>query len=137
MARLWKIVNGKIRYEDIFTLNGPVSAVAFSPDGQMLATSVYDSTIRIFEVESRKEKAKLVSPQKRVASVSFSADSKTVIGLVRWNEMEDYALLWNVEGKLLGEFHYGEPLKEVVFTSAPQHAAVLTNMSVYLLRLPR
>jgi WD40 repeat protein len=54
---------------------GEVHAVAFSPDGKLLATASEDNTARIFEVRTGHELARL-SHEDRVLAVTFSPDGK-------------------------------------------------------------
>src|SRR5262245_8499036 len=53
---------------------GPVSAVAFSPDGATLATGSWDQTVRLWDVASGKEKANFKWPVGRVFSLAYAPD---------------------------------------------------------------
>jgi WD40 repeat protein/energy-coupling factor transporter ATP-binding protein EcfA2 len=54
---------------------GEVHAVAFSPDGKLLATASEDRTARIFEVRTGRELARLAH-EDRVLAVTFSPDGR-------------------------------------------------------------
>ena len=60
-----------------FRHEGPVNAVAFSPDGKLVATGASDKTARVFEVATGREVSRL-SHQDYVGAVAFSADGKLV-----------------------------------------------------------
>ena len=49
----------------------PLTGVAFSPDGQLIATSSEDQTVRLWEVATGKSRTVLTSPQEAVNAVRF------------------------------------------------------------------
>ena len=57
---------------------GPVTAVAFSADGRLLATASQDNTARLFEAASGKELARLAHDS-WVNAVAFSTDGAAII----------------------------------------------------------
>jgi WD40 repeat protein len=54
----------------------PVSFVAFSPDGKMLASGSLDDTIKLWEVASARFRATFRGHKDMVTSVAFSPDGK-------------------------------------------------------------
>jgi len=72
-VRLWDPVSGQSR-GTLGEANGPVNALAFSPDGQFLATGD-DRTLRVYDVAKGKE---LVSrPQEgRISCLAYSPDGR-------------------------------------------------------------
>src|SRR5262249_55121131 len=56
------------------------SAVAFSPDGNWLASGGRDRHIRLWEPKTGKEGRTLLGPQRGVWAVAFSADGKLLAG---------------------------------------------------------
>ncbi|THA33733.1 trypsin-like peptidase domain-containing protein [Streptomyces sp. A1547] len=57
---------------------GEVAAVAFSPDGQTLATAGQDTMVRLWNLSTRKLRATLDGHTNQVTSVAFSPDGRTL-----------------------------------------------------------
>ena len=66
-------------------------AVAYSPDGRTLASGSDDQTVRLWDVESGQEVARL-QHQAPVSSMSFSPDGQTLAG----GSHEGTILLWDM-----------------------------------------
>ena len=56
-----------------------VHSVVFSPDGRMLASGSFDSTIKLWEVRTGQERAVLGGHTNGVLSVAFSPDGKSFL----------------------------------------------------------
>jgi WD40 repeat protein len=73
---------------------GLVVALAYSPDGRMLASASDDGTARLWDVRGRRLVERLQSPAARAECVAFSADGKSLAvgystpGLVQWWELD-------------------------------------------------
>ncbi len=66
---------------DIATLSGHtdrITSMAFSPDGTTLASGSEDHTVKLWDVETRKQIATLSGHTNRVASVAFSSNGRTL-----------------------------------------------------------
>jgi WD40 repeat protein len=57
---------------------GEVRAVAFSPDGKLLAAGNRYHTVRVWDVATKKEVTTLTGHMSDVWSIAFSPDSKTL-----------------------------------------------------------
>jgi WD40 repeat protein len=75
---------------------GAVFAVAFSPDGALMATGSYDRTVRLWDVSTGKEIGPLRGHRAAVRRLVFSADGKTLASAGE----DRTALLWDVAESL-------------------------------------
>jgi hypothetical protein len=69
-----------------------VHSVAFSPDGQTLASGSHDKTVRLWDLGTGQPKATLTGHTDRVLSVAFSPDGQRVFG---W-DVTNKVLAWTV-----------------------------------------
>jgi len=88
---LWDVANGT----ELRTLSVPkpsVLSVAFSPDGQILASGLSDGTIKLWDVATGTEIRTLRGHTGAVNSVAFSPDGKTLAS----GSNDDTIKLWDV-----------------------------------------
>ena len=69
-----------------------VRAVAFSPDGEKVASGCWDKVVRVYEVRTGKELAVLKGHTDAVNSVSFSPDGKTLASC----SLDQTIILWDL-----------------------------------------
>jgi WD40 repeat protein len=101
MVRLWDSATGTVRQ----TLEGhgqSVSSVAFSPDGQLLASASEDGTIRIWDSGTGTVRRRLIRYGKPLTSLAFSPDSQLLAsgsedGTVRLWESETGTVRWTLK----------------------------------------
>src|SRR5207247_9463472 len=77
------------------TLRGhgfPLDDLAFSPDGQTLATTSWDNTVRLWDVTTGKELATLEGHVNATGGVAFSPDGRTLAS----TSLDGAVKLWNV-----------------------------------------
>ena len=90
-----------LKFSLVHTLTGHqgvVAAVAFSPDGSLLATGSWDGTAKLWEVSSGKEVRTLTHHKMAVVSVAFSPDGR----LLAVGSDDTTVTLWDVAtGRLL------------------------------------
>ncbi len=90
---LWRVVHA-----DEATLSGhtePVTSVAFSRDGKILASASFDDTVKLWDTATRKELATLSGHSDDVRSVAFSPDSKTLASASDDNMVK----LWDIASR--------------------------------------
>src|SRR5262249_34640567 len=60
-----------------FVEEGPT--LAFTPDGRTLVGGARDGSVRLWDVETGREQARLTGPDKAVLGMGLSADGKTLL----------------------------------------------------------
>ena len=95
-AQLWDLTTSPPAGSPLTGHTGPVTSVAFSPDGKTLASGSNNCTIKLWEVATRKELATIESRPGyvlwQVHSVAFSLDGKTLAAGTRVGTIH----LWDV-----------------------------------------
>ena len=80
---------------------GAIKALAFSPDGKLLASGSSDKTIKLWDLSTGAEVRTLAGTTRTITSVAFSPDNKIVAGA---NEVQEIQL-WDVaDGQELRRF---------------------------------
>jgi WD40 repeat protein len=89
--RIWDVTRAK----QLLKINGhksKVCSVAYSPDGQFLASGSEDGTVRLWEVATGKELFQFQDEGSNVYSVAFAPDGKTVASAMS----DGTALVWDL-----------------------------------------
>ncbi|MFB7663124.1 helix-turn-helix domain-containing protein [Kitasatospora sp. NPDC056138] len=76
---------------------GPVNAVAFAPDGRLLASAGSDDVVKLWDASERTLVATLTGHRGRVRSVAFSPDGGSVASAAS----DDTVRLWDVASRRL------------------------------------
>jgi WD40 repeat protein len=98
IIRVWNLRSGKERQWPSGTyLFG--EAIAFSPDGKMLATGDSGKLVQLWEVETGLKRRVFAGHEKPVRCLSFSPDGKTLLSAS--DDMT--AILWDVTGSRIGQ----------------------------------
>jgi eukaryotic-like serine/threonine-protein kinase len=100
---------------------GAVYGLAFSPDGQMLATASYDGSVRLWNVATGREMGRL-SHGGKATDVAFSPDGH----LLATAGGGPTVRLWDVTTQqLVGQVPHTEGVSDIVFT--PDSSELLTS----------
>jgi hypothetical protein len=92
---LWEAASGRLLARLRERGRDRAYSVAFSPDGKALAAADDGGTILLWEAATRKQRLKLLSPQKGVSSLAFSPDGRTLATA----SPDTTVLLWDVTGR--------------------------------------
>ena len=95
MAVLQKAVSQVKEHNSLERHGSPVRSVAFSPDGKTLASASSDKTIKLWNLQARKEIATLTGHSSQVWSVAFSPDGKTLASA----SLDQTIKLWNLQAR--------------------------------------
>jgi WD40 repeat protein len=92
---------------------GMVSALAFGPQGTLLASASWDGTVRLWDVGFRSERATLIGHADRVTSVAVSPDGSRVAS----GSWDHTVRLWDAaSGAEVTSFDHGAEVNAVAFS---------------------
>ncbi|HEY2202310.1 MAG TPA: hypothetical protein VGH56_10495, partial [Solirubrobacteraceae bacterium] len=112
LVAIWDAHTGRLR--TTFTNSGEPSRIVFSPDGRELAVASWDSTITIWDVQTRRVAHVLAGDTLGVDGVAYSPDGK----LLASASLDDTARVWSpATGRLLRVWHEQQPVSSVAFSS--------------------
>lgn len=109
--RIWKMARQRRLYNLHTSFTGAVNSMAFSPDGQFLATGHYDGVLQLWDMRTGKLFWSVVA-EEVIESLAFSPDGKLLAtggsyqnSLVRLWSVSDGELLRTLEGHTHGVNH--------------------------------
>ena len=108
-----------------------VYGVAFSPDGETLATASDDEVVILWNVETQNRAATLTGHKHSVTAVAFSPDGKTLATACG----DETVILWNVETRDRAATLNGHknPVNRVVFSPDGKTLAAASGVGVVIL----
>jgi WD40 repeat protein len=125
--RRWDLARGKVLLCIEDQLN-PLSELTVAPDGKTLAVSPADNTIRLWDLESGRERARLLNIED-VVSVAFARDSKTLATCCEYGPVRQWE---TATGKELRQFNHPGGGRCIAF--APD-GGILASASLWTIEL--
>jgi len=95
--------------------DGAVTAVAFSPDGQVVLTGSDDNTARLWDVGTAQPRGESLKHEGSVSAVAFSPNGQTVVT----GSQDNTARLWDADTGLLRR----EPIRQEGYVTATAFSA--------------
>ena len=141
-VKLWDVASGR----EIRTFTGhshAVSSVAFSPDGNRIASASWDETVKIWDVGSGKEISTFSGYSKAVSTVSFSPDGKYIVsGSANYilSLRDNTIKLWDVtSGREIRTFsgHSGNEYSSIIYSVvfSPDGKYIASGADDYTIKL--
>lgn len=97
----WDLDSGKRLWSETM-MAGPTTAIAFSPDGSMLASGSYGGVLRIWDVASRKQTKEIAAHANGMLHLAYAPDGTAIISA---GGADGSIKIWDVQtGNLLHTF---------------------------------
>ena len=115
--------------------HAPVSAVAFAPDGQSLASASFDHSIKVWDVPRGAVVQTLAGHRDTVLTLAYTADGRRLVSA----GTDGQVLVWDaVTGAALHRHRFPCKALCAAFTPDGRHVGTGTGQAVcYLMELPR
>jgi WD40 repeat protein len=117
-AFLWDLSVGEVRHR-LENHGVPVTAIAFSPDSELLLTGGRDGTVRLWTVDDGREQQSFNAHQHEVSSLAWASDGSMWVSASH----DNYARVWShPEGELVQSvMRPGEFFNAAIFTQDGKH----------------
>ncbi|MCE9531195.1 MAG: hypothetical protein K8T89_08745 [Planctomycetes bacterium] len=132
--RVWDL-SDKPREKAKLTLKAAAKSVAISPEGKTLIAGCVDGVLRSWKLGDKVETDDDIrGGQGGIAKVIYTPDGTSILGLVKWNQMEDRVFRWDLKGKVLFESKYDRPIEALGLDPGGKHGAVVHEANIFVIR---
>jgi WD40 repeat protein len=129
---IWRTADGALT-QRLEGHDKPVTSVAFSPDGALVASGSRDHSVRLWDVTDGEPLGTLQGHQEDVEAVAFSPDGETLAS----GSLDDRILVWDVSsGEEVGALEAGSNVTVLAFSPDGGVLASYTKDAIMLWSVP-
>ncbi len=137
-VQLWDLSRRGPKERDLLKGHTTIlAAVAFTPDGQTLASGDYNGRVRLWDLSEKEVKQETVwkGHSGAVLALAFAPHGKSFVSAGR----DGRVVVWGAgDGKRLCEWQFGGQVHDVAIASDGHHLATANaNGTIYILRLQK
>lgn len=134
--RIWSL-GDKPKEEKKLMLKEGARCVAVSPDGESLSAGCLDGTVLTWKLgEKLAEPTKWRVEKGSLYSLVYAPDSKGLLGVVKWDAVEDRFFLWDVEGKEQMAGKYSTHIEAGAFDPGGRRLLIVNETSLFVVKRP-
>jgi WD40 repeat protein len=96
VVRLWKVATGQLLFTAHQPVDMPAWCVAFSPDGKTLAAGLETGEVRLWDVATGRERARLSGHAGRIRWIGFHPDGLSLAVAGLWPDNNNVVHIWDL-----------------------------------------
>lgn len=125
--KLWNLPDGRVT-QTITDLE-PIAAIALSPNGNFLACTGDDGSVKLWSLTAGSQIAEAIGNRHCIGSMTISPDSQTIAA----GTVNGYVVLWKLENQENGQQYQIKPLQAIKAHAGQINACVFSPDGQYLI----